>query len=449
MRTYAKTYLVKHGKGFRYKRRVPGDVQDAIGKNLWLRYLGDTGKANAERLARKLAVGHDELIAGLRKLAPTERQAFIAGGGLQALEATADDKGAAFVDAVARYTEPDLTDPEEVQAHDALVIVRALKDAQKMRADAKEARKLLARLKPSSLQPDSVESLIPVWVARNKPRSDETMRLHVRRFVEVVGDIPARQVTRQHVGAFRDALEASPKLSRISVSKHLDSLHALFKAALSALAVDHNPAADIKVSKAGGKFSDEMRKLPFSAENVRAIIKAMEGESVDTQWMLRLLAYTGARSGELAQLRCEDVTTLEGIPVLRIHDKHGPLKNKFSVRDIPIPPACIGIVAYAASVRGPWLFGSFPAWGKRSRGATFQRLAGPFLRRKVKITDAELTLHSFRHRWRTIAREIDMPEPVSKAIMGHAMGAGDHGAYGSVPSLAKRAQWIAKVDPLA
>jgi hypothetical protein len=53
------------------------------------------------------------------------------------------------------------------------------------------------------------------------------------------------------------------------VSKHLDSLHALFKAGLSALAVGHNPAADIKVSKAGGKFSDESRKLPFTAEQCR------------------------------------------------------------------------------------------------------------------------------------------------------------------------------------
>jgi hypothetical protein len=60
-----------------------------------------------------------------------------------------------------------------------------------------------------------------------------------------------------------------------------------------------------------------------------------------------------------------------------------------------------------------------------------------------------LTIHGFSHRRRTVAREIDMPEPVSRAIMEHAMGAGDHGSYGSVPSLMKRAEWIGRVDPLA
>jgi hypothetical protein len=41
-----------------------------------------------------------------------------------------------------------------------------------------------------------------------------------------------------------------------------------------------------------------------------------------------------------------------------------------------------------------------------------------------------------------------MPEPVSRAILGHTQGKGEHGKYGEGPAMKMRAKWIAKVDPL-
>ena len=41
-----------------------------------------------------------------------------------------------------------------------------------------------------------------------------------------------------------------------------------------------------------------------------------------------------------------------------------------------------------------------------------------------------------------------MPESVSRAIMGHTLGSGEHGAYGSAPSIKLRAEWMVKIDPL-
>ena len=49
----------------------------------------------------------------------------------------------------------------------------------------------------------------------------------------------------------------------------------------------------------------------------------------DDQIVMRLLAYHGARSKEICQLRCTDVTTLMGVPVIRIHDRTGgTVKNR-------------------------------------------------------------------------------------------------------------------------
>ena len=57
-------------------------------------------------------------------------------------------------------------------------------------------------------------------------------------------------------------------------------------------------------------------------------------------------------------------------------------------------------------------------------------------------------MHSFRHLWRTLGRECEMPESISRSIMGHTLGGGEHGAYGAAHSLKLRAEWIAKIQPL-
>ena len=158
------------------------------------------------------------------------------------------------------------------------------------------------------------------------------------------------------------------------------------------------------------------------------------------------------RSGEACQLRCEDVVSLHGVPVLRIHDLYGSLKNRASVRDIPIHPACMAICDLAHAVAAdrapePWLFPSLPV-KRLGRGRWFQDYGSRFLRKKVGTADPRYTMHSFRHLWRTLARECEMPESVSRSIMGHTLGGGEHGAYGSAPSLKRRAEWLAKIDPL-
>jgi integrase len=146
------------------------------------------------------------------------------------------------------------------------------------------------------------------------------------------------------------------------------------------------------------------------------------------------------------------VTTLHGVLVLRIHDLYGRVKNRASVRDIPVHPACEAISEWARRVAGnygtgAWLFPTLPAKAL-GRGRWFQDYGSRFLRQKVGIADRRYTMHSFRHLWRTLARECEMPESVSRSIMGHTLGAGEHGAYGDAPSLRLRAQWIARIDPL-
>lgn len=274
------------------------------------------------------------------------------------------------------------------------------------------------------------------------------MRRYLARFQDHLGRDNVLKVSKAEVIAYRDALEKRADLGHKSRQKHLDALSRLYTVAMGENLIEFNPAHKVKAVKPNNaKFADDdSHGKAFNTAHIKTILDSVDGEHEDIQWVTRLLAYHGARSGEICQLRTEDVTTLFGVPVLRIHDRYGSLKNKHSKRDIPIHPACMGIVEYAKAASGPWLFNSFPDW--HSRAGKFQRWGSTFLREKCKIMEPTLTMHGLRHTWRTLAREVGMPRAVSRSIMGHKLGSDDHEEYGGPPSLKLRAEWMAKIEPL-
>lgn len=450
-KTYRKTHITRWRSGWRYKRSVPTDVRHVLGVASWSKYLGAVSEPDAIAEARKLDVNHDDLIRRARALSSDDHDAIASMGGLKS---TRDE-----TTALAKMLKLPVRQEAEVDlnAADALSQLKSIRVRRGLAAYGQryvaETEQLLANLKPSG-QTSKLATLIPIWQRVAAPRQSKSIKkkhLYVARLVNVIGDLEPRAVRREHAVKFREAMEKQGE-TRTNTKHMLEELHRLFSVALSENLIDTNPFAGVKARKdASAKFSAEDGDKTFSGEQVRAILSAAatltKVGALDLQWIIRLLAYHGARSGEICQLRPSDITIAAGIQVLRITDEVGSLKNKFSKRDIPIHPECRGIVAYAAArANESWLFSQFSK--AKDKAAIFQSWASSFLDKTVGITDPDLTMHGLRHTWRTIAREIDMPEAVSRAIMGHSLGKGDHAAYGTVPSLAKRAAWMAKVDPL-
>jgi integrase len=278
---------------------------------------------------------------------------------------------------------------------------------------------------------------------------EDAMNRSIKRLIGVIGDMAPKNVTRDHAAKYRDHLDQL-ELKPRTKQKYLEHVQTLFNVALSKRLVDANPFQGIKITKVRTKFVDEDGQEPFEAHHVRAIFDALPGEHPDFQWVTKLAAYHGMRSGEAAQLRKEDVTTTFGITVLRVHDEHGSVKNRDSVRHVPLHPSCAGFVKYAEEAEGPWIFASFPKWESTGNrlGAPYQRRASDFLRKVVGIYNPRLSMHSLRHRWITLARELGCPPEVRRAITGHALGKDEHDDYGDVPSLKLRAKWLKKIDPL-
>ena len=453
---YRKTYVTPHEGGFRYKRRVPLDLHPVIGKTFWLSWLG-TDREDATLKGTALALDHQKLIVGLHRLRKRDPSGFadiVKAGGFENWQQRTEgtEFGIPFVEAAAsKGVGYDPAAPREIQAEQVMETMQRQELLAEMRAEIVRARGVKRRLEGKEPQEAALFELCDLWERVRNPRSAkarEKTRLFVRRFVNFAGDLKPREVTRDHAAGFRDKLEKNGETST-NIQQHLEKLLTLFNVGLSEGVVTANPFHKIKARPDQKKFTSG--KQPFSPEQARSIFQALRGEPSDFAWAMKLLAYHGARGGEICQLRVDDVTTLNGVPVLRIHDQNGSLKNAASVRDVPIHPRCNGIIAYAKRVAAKhgadaWLFQSFKDH-KQGRAHRFQDKGSRFLRTKIGITDVRLTIHSWRHTFRTSARNVEMPLSVSHALMGHAEG-GEHGKYGDRPSLKLCAKWIAKVDPL-
>ena len=473
--TYRKDYISprRDGSGFQYKRAVPERLQSLIGRTAWTRWLGNKGRGCAEQQARELAVEHDRLIASLSTLSAAEYQQIADAGGLAAWQAQralddrmisaptggfftstgppatvrSGDAEIIFTRLFAEHVEPDPEMPDHMQAETLLEVHRAKQRVIRFEAEAAAAKRLARKIEGGDEAPGALSGLVPLWQKFAKPRAAKSIdkaNMHVRRYVAALGDHTPREVTRQHAIAYREALEK--EFSAANVDKHLYGMHRLFAVAMSEGVADFNPFSGVKARKAdNGKFVDDGKK-PFTSDQAATVFARLAELSADDQMVMRILAYHGMRAGEVCQLRACDVKRVGGVDVISINDTAGSIKNRASLRDVPVHPKCRDLLKLAKSKAPDDYLFDYPAW-KHSRAGKFQQRSGAWLR-KIGITDKKVTVHSWRHTWRTLARDLNMPEPVSRAILGHTQGKGEHGKYGEGPAMKTRAQWIAKIAPL-
>lgn len=466
-------HVVKHRNGWRYLRHIPSDARPLIGRAYWSEYLGQISYPAAVKIALQRDVANDAVLANLKKLTAEQRADILTVGtaaarmsGVKAAKpieeylkvaesVTLDDAWAQVVNDFAGTLRPDDNLPDDELALQLVETHQWQKQSREIIARKGKQKRIAATV--TGVNDAKLMPLVDLWQANRKPRNEKTVdkaRLYVRRFVEVCGDIAPKDVTRKDANNFRDTLDDADTYARGTVNLHLEKLHTLFGEALASdrFGVNFNPFTGVKSRLAVNEDDD---KKPFTLDQVQTLFSALPTGS-EIELVTRILAYHGARSSEICQLTVADITALHGIDAMRIHGRNGSVKTVS--RDVPIHPECVdAIKAQVVNITAkdkpalapdgsPWLFpDTVCTRPKASRGHDYQLSAGRLLRSAAKITDPKLTLHSLRHTFRDICRELDMPEPVSQAIMGHA-GKGAHAKYGKGVSLKKRAEWLLKVD---
>lgn len=177
--------------------------------------------------------------------------------------------------------------------------------------------------------------------------------------------------------------------------------------AISEGIITANPAAGVK------KPADRKRKRRLSANEFAALGKALQAieDSQEERWQamagVRLLALTGCRLGEIVKLRWAEVDRVESC--LRLQDS----KEGASVR--PVGQAVVALLNSLPSAGGS----PFVLPAARGSGA-FASLDDALERIAARAGLPDVTAHTLRHSFASVAGDLGYSDSTIGALLGHA-----------------------------
>lgn len=231
-----------------------------------------------------------------------------------------------------------------------------------------------------------------------------------------------------------------PRIEPATFNKELALVRSFWRWACERDELPRNAMSVIRPADVG---STKDKRRPFSDDDVRQLAPFIEGERIarpERYWILTLLAYTGARLEEIAQLRKQDVFQVDDIACLRICADAGSVKNLASERDLPIHSAVIakGFLGFVEGVTSGRIFGD----------ASGQPVSKWFRRQVATLAPdarAKKSLHSFRHTMRDKLRGAGVDDVTRREILGHAHGDVEDQTYGSATSMQERRDALERV----
>lgn len=197
--------------------------------------------------------------------------------------------------------------------------------------------------------------------------------------------------------------------------------------------VDSNPFPQVRISVPRRNVERETKA--FDASEVKTILSAaMKGDDTKSfthracRWVPWICAYTGARAGEITQLRAGDILERDGVYFARLTPSAGKMKNR-KARTVPLHEHLIaqGFLNFVERSQGQPLFYQPARPGKREPDGRARQSPAERMRsqvatwvRSLGITDPEVSPnHAWRHTFKAMAARVGIDERYSDAITGH------------------------------
>jgi site-specific recombinase XerD len=302
---------------------------------------------------------------------------------------------------------------------------------------------LLGQSTPSSQSSPTLTAILEGWwteakAAGRKPSTRESYRNTIANLTGFLGHDSAEKVTADDVVRFKEHRLAQGISAKTVKDSDLAGIKTVFGWAVSNRKLASNPAAGLTIKLGKPK---KLRGKGLTEEEATALISAAlnvqrQGESERTFWAKRwvpvLAAYSGARVGEVAQLRKQDVRQEGGHWLIELTPEAGTIKTN-EARKVVLHPHVVelGFPDFARSAPDGHLFlkpsatGDVlgPLQGVKNRLAEFARTV---------VTDPNVApLHGLRHRFKTVGMDAGVSTRVLDAIQGHAARTAGDG-YGQV-----------------
>ncbi|AOY61959.1 site-specific integrase [Xanthomonas citri pv. glycines] len=284
--------------------------------------------------------------------------------------------------------------------------------------------------------------------------SRHTLRL----FAGIIGkDVPVASLTQDHVRAFFEGVRywpsnatkrpayrdlsvpeviklakknQEPEPAAWTMAKHRQRLSVFLVSLVEGKHLAVNPLAGIRAISTP---DSEDTGSPFTDAELKAIFDPVEfpkwASKYPHRWFGPILGlYSGARVNEIAQLRLEDIDTIDGVPgfFVRKIGKKQSIKNKHSRRFIPLAQPVIeaGFLTYVEEARQAGverLFPDLPNSTGLGYGRQLSRQFSVYIKRQG-VSEKGQGFHGFRH---TIASKLDEAGVSASAIgalTGHGTG---------------------------
>ncbi len=322
-------------------------------------------------------------------------------------------------------------------------------------------------------------------------------RAQIEEFIELCGNLPVTQITRNIVTTYRAEIaqlpskgegirklsakqrqqkakdENLPLIEAPTIKNKVRAISAVLSFALRMNYIQENPiiasgisratakAAAKKTGKAARNFyaHEELDQIFSSPAFTDASWKPPRAKfGMAWYWIPLLMYYTGARREEIAQLAIKDVRSdvPDGGHYLSILNNEGEedgnrgVKNESSRRSIPLHEDLIrrGFLIYVgAQPKDGQLFPELKPNPNGYYGANFGKRWAEYLRKQVGLQSTADPAHGFRHTFKTLCREVGIAEDVSDAITGHSGGSRVARGYGEMP-LSRMAEELKKFPTL-
>lgn len=295
------------------------------------------------------------------------------------------------------------------------------------------------KAKPATHSGDSLTKLVDDWwresqAAGLKVSTYESYRSTIAKLVAFLGHDDPAQVTPESVVAFKDFRLASvnPRtgkpISPKSVKDNdISGLKSVFSWAVNNRRMTTNPAQGITI-KLGKKI--KLRPKGFTDEEAVALLRAAADLTPGREhpktfaakrWASWLCAYSGARVGEMLQLRKEDLRREGDWWVLKVTPEAGTVKSN-EARDVVLHPHLVelGFPEFVAGCAPGHLFITPDRNGDvRGSWRTMKNRVAEFARTVVSDPNVAPN-HGWRHRFKTVGMEAGIDLRIIDAIQGHS-----------------------------
>lgn len=182
----------------------------------------------------------------------------------------------------------------------------------------------------------------------------------------------------------------------------------------------------------GGTFGQRAAYDPSFVQDTILAAGALGGLNIEARCIVYLMADTGLRTSEAANLTQETIVLDADIPYVHVVPDGRKMKTPHSERKIPLVGA-----ALAAARRCP---AGFPRY--RDKPSSLSAYMSRFFRdKKLRPTPAH-SLYSLRHTFEDRLTAVEAPEKVIAQLMGHKWS---RPRYGAGPSLAQAADWLSRI----